>query len=177
MTRKNTKEIIKTYFLDNPTAKLRVREIERTVHTSLPSTIRFCKDLEQEHILTIIKIGTVKFYTANKMSPQYLLEKRLHNIKQIYNSGLIDYLNQEFSNPVLILFGSFAKGEDIEESDIDIYLETPSKKKINIEKFEKQLKKQIQLFQQKEIREIKNKNLVNNILNGITINKQIEVFK
>ena len=75
-----------------------------------------------------------------------------------------------------ILFGSYAKGEDTERSDIDLYIETPSKKDITLEKFEKKLKRNIQIFRHKNLFEIKNKDLVNNIINGIVLNGFVEVF-
>jgi len=177
MIRKSIKETIKEYFLINPTAKLRVREIERTLNLPLPSVIRYCKELEKERILITLKIGNITFYTANRSNDKFLLEKKLHNIKLIYESGLIEYLKQELSNPAIVLFGSFAKGEDTEESDIDLYIETPSKKKITLKKFEIFLKRDIQVFQHKNIKEISNPHLANNVINGITLNNYIEVFK
>ena len=176
MRKKDIKETIKEYFFINPTAKLRVRELERTLKLPLPSVIRYCKELEKEEILTTAKTGKVKFYTTSR-SENFLLGKKLFNIGSIYKSGFIDYLKRELSNPAIILFGSFAKGEDIESSDIDIYLETPSKKEISLEKFEKILKRKIQIFRQKNLKEISNPHLANNIVNGITLNSYIEVFK
>ena len=143
---------------------------------SLPSVIRYCKELEKEGILTINKTGSVIFYTASR-SETYFLEKKLYNIKQLYESGLINYLKVELSNPVIVLFGSYAKGEDTEKSDIDLYIETPSKKQVNLEKFERLLKRKIQIFQNKNIKEITNPHLANNIINGITLNSYVEVFK
>src|SRR3989338_10772463 len=172
MKRKNIKQIIKEYFFISPTAKLRVREIERTLKLPLPSVIRYCKELEQEDILTIAKTGNVNFYTASR-SETYLLEKKLYNIKQLYVSGLINYLKIELSNPAIVLFGSFAKGEDLEESDIDLYIETPSKKQLNLEKFKKILKREVQIFQHKSLKEITNHHLANNIINGVTLNNFI----
>lgn len=174
---KNIKQTIREYFFIKPDSKLRVREIERTLKLSLPSVIRYCRELEKEEILAIAKTGDVNFYTANRASEKFLLVKRLYNIKQLYESGLIEYLRQELSNPAIVLFGSFAKGEDTEESDIDLYIETPSKKKVSLEKFENILKRSIQVFQHKNLNEISNPHLANNIINGITLNNYIEVFK
>jgi len=106
-----------------------------------------------------------------------LLEKKLFNIKSIHESGLIEYLRQELNNLYIILFVSYSKGEDTEESDIDIYVETPSKKQIHTEKYDKLLQRNIQLFTYKSIRDIPNMHLANNILNGLILNGQIEVFK
>ena len=175
MKRKNIKQTIKEYFFLHPTAKLRVREIERTLKLPLPSVIRYCRELQKEGILRTEIIGKATFYTASK-SEAYLLEKKLYNIKTLYDSGLVDYLRQELSNPAIVLFGSYAKGEDIEQSDIDLYIETPSGKKVNLEKFEIILKRKIQVFQHRNIKNITNPHLANNIINGITLNNYIEVF-
>lgn len=177
MRRKNIKRIIKEYFFVNPSSKLRVREIERTLKLPLPSVIGYCKELEKENILITIKMGNVKFYTSNRSSEKYLLEKKLYNIREIYESGLVEYLRRELSNPPIILFGSFEKGEDMEESDIDLYIETPSKKKVSLEKFEKLLKRRIQVFQYKNLNEVPNSHLANNILNGFLLNGFVEVFR
>jgi len=177
MKRKNIKQTIKEYFFVNPTSKMRLREIERNLKIPLPSVIRYCKELKHEGILTTIKTGNVVFYTADRTNENFLLEKKLYNIKSLYNSGLINFLKTELSNPVVIVFGSYSRGEDIENSDIDLYIETPSKKELKLEKFEKTLKRKIQIFRHASLKEIKNNNLVNNIINGIILNNYIEVFK
>ena len=58
MKRKNIKESIKEYFFQYPTLRLRVREAERELHLSLPSIIRYFKELEKENILKKEKIIT-----------------------------------------------------------------------------------------------------------------------
>ncbi|MFP4567934.1 MAG: nucleotidyltransferase family protein [Candidatus Woesearchaeota archaeon] len=177
MIKKNIKTKIKEHFFTNPSAKLRVREIERTLNVPLPSVIRYCAELTKENILTTINLGTAKFYAANKTHPNYLLQKKLHNLQKIYESNLINYIKIQLSNPCIILFGSYSKGEDMEDSDIDLYLETPSKKNIDLKEFEKTLNRKIQVFKCRKLKEIPNNHLKNNIINGITINKYIEVFE
>ena len=177
MKRKNIKDIIKNHFFDNPSDKLRVREIEKILKIPLPSVIRYCKELEKENLLRINQIGNSVFYTADRISEKYILEKKLNNIRILYESEIINYLKKELSNPLIILFGSFAKGEDIEKSDIDIYIETLSNKKLNLDKFKKLLKREIHLFIYKNINSISNIHLSNNIINGIILNNYIEIFK
>lgn len=177
MKRKNIKETIKEYFFINPSAKLRVRGIERKLKLPLPSVIRYCSELEKEKILSVVRTGNVVFYVADRASEKYLLEKKLFNIKQLYETGLIDYIKKELSNPPIVVFGSYIKGEDVEESDVDLYIETSSKKKIELKKFENQLKRTIQVFRRRNLDEIKNIHLANNIINGITLNNYVEVFK
>ena len=83
MKRKDIKQTIKEYFFVKPNAKLRVRGIERTLKLPLPSVIRYCKELEKEGILALVKMGNVNFYTANRGSEKYLLKKKLFNIHEV----------------------------------------------------------------------------------------------
>ncbi len=177
MRNKNIKQRIKEFFFINPSSRMRVRQIEKELGLPLPSVIRYCRELEKEGVLKLQRIGNVNFYIANRTSDKFLLEKRLFNLKQLYESGLIDYLKVRLVNSPIIVFGSFARGEDIEESDIDLYIETPSKKDIVVEEYETVLERKIHIFRLKSIGEIKNKHLANNILNGIVLNGFIEVFK
>lgn len=168
---------IKEYFFVHPTLKLRVRQIEREVKVPLPSVLRYIKELEQEGILKSSHIANITVYSADRASKTFLLEKTLFNIKQLHTSGLIDSLVSELSNPTVVLFGSYSRGEDVENSDIDIYVETTLKKRTSLEKFENILKRRIQLFSYKSIHHLKNKELANNIMNGVTLNGFLGVFK
>lgn len=171
------KEELMKYFFVNPSARLRVRHIEKNLRLPLPSVIRYCRELKKEGLLTTIKTGNVVFYTADRASNNFILQKKLFNIKQVFEVGLIDYLKKELSNPPVILFGSYAKGEDIENSDIDLYIETYSKEGIDLSSFERALNRKIQVFRHKSIKEVRNKHLANNIINGIVLNGFIEVFQ
>ena len=177
MITKSIKSKIQNYFFSHPTSKLRVRQIERQAKVALPSAIRYTKELEMEGILKSIIIADIKLYTADRTSKNFLIEKKTHNIKTILKSGIIESIITKYDNPTIILFGSYCRGEDIERSDIDIYIETPSNKKIDLKLFEKKMDRNIQLFLHKNIKSIKNKNLANNIVNGVGLNGFIEVFK
>ena len=172
----NIKERIKEYFFMNPTAKLRVRQIEREMKMPLPSVIRYCKELEKEEILKKESISGVSTYSADRNSKKFLTAKRLFNINLIFESGLIGHVVKEYFNPVIVLFGSYSKGEDIEDSDIDLYIETQKKQEFNLQKFEKILGRSIQVFNYRKIREVPNHHLSNNIINGITLNNFLEAF-
>lgn len=176
MKTKDIKTKLEEYFFLNPTIKLRVRQIERELKVPLPSVIRYTKELEKEGVLKSTKIANIVTYSADRTSKPFLLEKKLFNIHQLNTSGLLNFLIEELSNSTIVIFGSYARGEDVENSDIDLYIETPSKKKINLEKYEKILQRKIQLFIYKNIHELENKELANNIINGIVLNGFMEVF-
>lgn len=170
------KSRIMEFFFNSPTRRVRFRELERELKAPLPSVIRYVKELVKEDFLKSVKVSSVIFYTADRGSEKFVLEKRLRNIRKVYESGLVDFLINEFGNPVIILFGSFFKGDDVEDSDIDLFIQSPLSKKVNIEKFEKLLNRGIQLFIHKSIKDIRNADLMNNIINGFTLNGLIEVF-
>ena len=177
MKRKDVKNKIKQHFFSNPTIKLRVRQLERAVGVALPSVLQYTKDLEKEGFLKKSIIANITLYSADRTSQQFLLEKKFCNVRKLYTSGLIKHLIETLSNPTIVVFGSYSKGEDIERSDIDLYIETPSKKDVSLQKFEKELGKEIEIFIHSNIHKVKNKELANNILNGVVINGFIEVFK
>ncbi|MFH1511369.1 MAG: nucleotidyltransferase domain-containing protein [Candidatus Woesearchaeota archaeon] len=84
------------------------------------------------------------------------------------------WVNRICSPDGIILFGSCAKGEDTETSDLDLYIQS-SEIKLDLGKFEKELHRRIQLFFSERIEKIP-KELRNNILNGIKLDGYIKVF-
>ena len=177
MIRKDIKSKIKEYFFMNPTMKIWVRQIERDLKVPFPSVIRYTKELEKDGIIKSTVAPGITLYSADRTSTAFLLEKKLYNLRSLFSSGLVDFLVQELSNPTIILFGSYARGEDIEKSDIDLYIESTKKEIPSLDKFEKKLQRKIQLFKYKDISKVENKELANNIVNGITLNGFLEVFK
>lgn len=177
MIRKSIKRTIREHFFVNPSDRLRVRQMEKKLGLPLPSVIRYCRELKKEGMLKTVVTGGVTFYTADRADGRFLLEKRLYNIGQLYKTGLVEHVRKELHNPVMIVFGSYERGEDIEGSDIDLYVQTPSKKRIDLGRYERMLGRKIQLFVHKGPDEIRNKHLANNILNGTVLNGFLEVFR
>ena len=99
--------------------------------------------------------------------------------KRIYNLISVFDLAQSISDSVMpkcvILFGSYQRGEDTEESDIDLFIES-RRKEINLSKFEKQLKRKIQLHFNENFTSLSNE-MKNNIVNGIVLNGFLEGYK
>ena len=65
--------------------------------------------------------------------------KRAENLKLISESGLVDFLENEFPGCSIILFGSYSRGDDTTNSDIDIAVIGTKGKKIKLTKFDKLL--------------------------------------
>ena len=75
---------------------------------------------------------------------------------------------------VIILFGSASKGEDIMESDIDLFL-ISRERELDILDFETKLKRNISLLFSENFGELSNE-LKNNIINGVILKGYLKVF-
>jgi len=161
-------------FLDSPTDSFRLREIARLTKISPPSVMNYLKEFEKEGLTNkSIKRG-VPFYTALRDNPEFILYKKISIIFELNQGGLIDYIWDKLSPQAIVLYGSFAKGESIEDSDIDLFI-LGKNKNIELADFEKKLNKKVHLLFKESLKEI-NSELKNNILNGIILKGYLEVF-
>lgn len=94
---------------------------------------------------------------------------RLYWFEKIRSAGLLNYIEENFINSLVILFGSFSKAEVKKDSDIDLAIFSPTKKKLEFEKFERKLRRSVHVFKFISKGEVSNKNLLNNILTGFII--------
>ena len=162
-------------FFEEPNREFNVREVARILKISPATASKDLKELKKEMVLTERKERMLNLYKADMDKDQYRDLKISYNIKKIRESGLIDSLNQFYLKPIIVLFGSSSFGMDIETSDIDLLIVSEKNKEFPDKKiFEKKLKKSIQIFAVKDIKELKNKHLINNIINGITIQGKIK---
>ncbi len=170
------------FFMKEPGKEFHVRQLSKLLKKSPTTISKYLKNLEKKDILKSEKKFNHLLFRANVESKKFKKLKLNYNLELLESSGLIDYLVKEFNHPeAIVLFGSFAKAENISKSDIDLLIVSPLKKEIELNKFEKRLRNKIQLFihSKKEIERIKEKNkeLLNSWINGIVIYGYLEVFK
>jgi predicted nucleotidyltransferase len=117
----------------------------------------------------IIEKGKRKFpvYKANINSETYRKYKKIFNLIAIHESGLIEFLSDSLSPRSITLFGSYQRGEDTEDSDIDIFVEC-NKEAIKLDKFEDVLSRKIELHFKTDFQRYPDE-LKNNIINGIVL--------
>ena len=161
-------------FFDFPRRNFHMREISRRIKIAQPSVINHLKSLANQNLIIKEKIGIYPTFRANREDELFKIYKKLNLILRIKQSGLLDYVYDTCLPNSIILFGSASKGEDIEESDMDIFIES-KEKKLNLEKYEKALNRKISLFFEENFNRLSNE-LKNNILNGIMLKGYIKVF-
>lgn len=143
-----------------------MREYSRIQKISPPTASKLLERYHCEKILKKEEDRNYIYYFADKTSSLFIGLSRTYWHTKLKESGIIDYFEKELLNPVIIIFGSLSKAEVCPKSDIDLAIFTVSKKNIDTTSFERKLKRRIQLFTFKTRDDVKNKNLLNNILNG-----------
>ena len=93
----------------------------------------------------------------------------------ILTSGLVEFIREKIDYEVLVLFGSYVRGEDNENSDIDLLVISKRKKKLDLSKFSRLLKKPIT----PHILDLTTakKEFKNNIINGVVLDGYLRLFK
>ena len=170
----NNKYRILELFFDSPTKKFQLREISRLVKLGLLSVINHIKYLEKEKFIKKEEGNIYPYYSAKK-TIKFKIYKKTNMIIRLYEIGLIEFLEDKFSPEVIVLFGSASRGEDIEESDIDLFI-IGKEDKIELKGFERKLKRRINLFFEKGIEDLP-KELRNNVVNGVVLSGYLRAFK
>ena len=161
-------------FLDNPTESFRLRELSRMSKISPPSVMNYLKEFEKQELIKKYKKRGIPFYQAERDNEDFKHYKKLSILFELHNSGLIDYLWDKLAPDAVILYGSHVRGEDVENSDIDIFI-IGKEKDVNIKKFEKELGREIHLMFN-EVEKIPNE-LKNNLVNGIVLKGYLKILK
>lgn len=129
-------------------------------------------EFNKEGLLLTKKDRNYIFFYANKNNKVFI---DLSRIYWAYVLGdLIDSLEKFLISPVIILFGSLSKAEAKADSDIDLCI-LAHKKEINLKDFEKKLKRKIQMFFFKSIKDINNPELASNIINGYALKGRLKL--
>jgi predicted nucleotidyltransferase len=152
---------------------LHLREIAKKLRM-IPSTVmRILSNLRKENVVDFKVEGrNNKYFLKDTIeSQQYLLMTEQYKLLQLINNPLLRRTIQEIrkktKNELVILFGSYVKGQALKNSDIDVYIETKNRRlKKNIEEISSKLSVKIGEFNKnslliKEI--IKNHVIIQNV--------------
>ena len=168
-------EILRILFVKTGES-LNQRQIARLLDVSQPAVMKALPYLEKENFTLIRKDKETKRWSVklNTDNHKIMQLKRVDNIKQIYESGLANLLEKEFAGGTIILFGSYSRGDDTLNSDIDIAIIGRKDKLISLEQFEKILGRKIIINFYNSFKDI-HKNLKENLFNGIVLSGGVEL--
>ncbi|MBI5391778.1 nucleotidyltransferase domain-containing protein [Candidatus Woesearchaeota archaeon] len=147
---------------------------------STTAVTKVIEELKGYNIIVIEEGTVVKNIKANINARGYTEHKLLFNLYKIKRILVAENINSYMNNPeCIVLFGSFAKGEDIEESDIDVLIITsqtiPKELGLLKIKWEKEFNRKINFHALKSLdnsaREFKNA-----VANGIVLHGYLKVI-
>ena len=148
-------------FFENCYARISVRQYARLRKISPPTASALLKMYEKEGLLIKEKDRTYIMFCANMESSDFIMLSRLYWQQRLH--GLISSI-EEGTPDTIVLFGALSKAETKSESDID--LAVFGGEKMDLERFEKYLKRSIQAFWFGSLRNVKDRELAKNIING-----------
>lgn len=121
-------------FLNNPYERYYLREASRILNIS-PMTVKRALDLlVNGRLLVKEEFKNQILYKANMNSAAFKHLKISYNLAFIEEKDLVDYLRERLTGlSSVVLYGSFAKGENDEKSDIDLLAIALSPKKKDLE--------------------------------------------
>ena len=111
--------------------KLNKRQISKLLKVSPTAIAKSLPLLKKEELITIKKETTLDQVELNRTQKTMLL-KRVENLRYIYDSELNEFLEENFPGTVIVLFGSYSKGEDTLKSDIDIAIIEGKEKNLDL---------------------------------------------
>jgi len=158
--RQKIEEEILEQFYEYPRKKFTVRELSNLIRVPRATVHKKLIDLKNKGLIS----------KENEIEDSLLFRTKKINyyIERIVESGVVDEIINKLNPSCVILFGSIRKGDSVKESDIDLFVESFVKKKINLGKFERRMGHKIQLFVESDIKKLQD-NLFNNVINGIKL--------
>ena len=136
--------IILELFINNSTTQFLQKDIQKKTGLSKATLIKWLNFLEKENFIDVKKEAVSKKYSLNKENPI------IKQLKILYNLMLLKNFKNKIQNfnVKAYLYGSASRGEDVEESDIDILIIGKIKKDqiINdVNKISKKINRQIKI--------------------------------
>lgn len=154
-------------FFEDCYRRIGVREYAKLVHVSPPTASKLLKDYHNQGLLHQSEERRYLLFHANIENRDMIDLSRIYWRKKL--EGLSVELKSKLVNPACVLFGSLAKAEAKQDSDIDLALFTQEKKQIDLNRYKKQFQREITIYWFRSLSEVKNKHLLNNIINGYVL--------
>ena len=155
-------KVAEVFFIE-PTKIHYIKEISRKINLAHTSVKNHLITLQEESLIEQSNEGIFKGYKAIRENPDFIFHKKMANLIFLKNSSLIEKLKEKYPKSI-ILFGSYDKGEDIESSDIDIFIDA-KKFDLRTEEYKKKLNRNIHLVFKEEV----GKDLIESINQGIIL--------
>ena len=163
---------------DKPNITFHIRGLAKAAGVSTTAVVRAVEELQKHEIIIVEKTAVTTNVKANVESEAYRFYKKIINLYRLERYKITSTLKEIYRAKAMVLFGSFAKGEDVEESDVDILVLTNHKDTRDISDYlaecEKRLNRRINLQVLSSL-EKSSPEFKNAIANGIVLHGYVKV--
>ncbi len=154
--------------------KLNKREIARELGVSPTAVSKALVLLVDEKIVDIEKFGKMNLVEVelNRDSDCVIEMKRVENLKMIYESGMVGFLEDSFPGCAVILFGSYGFGDDTVRSDLDIAVVGCKEKVLDLDRFDEFFEREVRVNFYGSLKDV-DEYLRSNLINGIVLGGRV----
>ncbi len=171
----NEIKLLQPFFLQ-PMTKFGVRELGRITNVDTKTVMKYLQEFAQRRIVVKREEkGKFAYYEANRSSYVYRHEKSEAVVKEIVESGLIEYLEQELKPKTIVLFGSVQRGTYHAQSDVDLFVQADYRL-VDTRIFRKKIGHNIQIIFETNLHKLSS-GLLENIYNGMVLAGKLEVLR
>jgi predicted nucleotidyltransferase len=168
------------WFFSFPDKKIGLNDLSIAVRVSKTNAKKAVLALKDEGFISVEHIGRIWQISCNPGHSYNYTRRISRNLFLVYESGILDAVHKTLPNTkAVILFGSYRKGDDTEESDIDIAAEVVSDEPVRVVNlgilpefgYRKNVPVSLHIFSRNNI----DLNLFANVANGIVLQGFLEV--
>ena len=117
-----TRQTILKAFFTNPDKEYYTRELSKLYKLSVGNIHRELKKLVSFGILKSHNVGNIKLFSLDKKNPVYKELKNIFYKTEGVAKLIKDAIKQVENVRIAFIYGSFAKGDERQDSDIDLFL-------------------------------------------------------
>ena len=123
---------------------------------------------------------SMKYLDRGSCTVDFTTRKIAENLRLVYESGVLEEINKHYPQALaVVLFGSYRKGDDVRESDLDLAVEVLGNEELQIIElgiitklgYRENVKVNVHVFTRNKI----DLNLFTNVANGILLQGLLEV--
>src|SRR3989338_8156122 len=107
-------------FLDYPDKEFTLNEVCKAAGIAKTTGHTVVKQMVKEGFLDLQRLGRLWRIKANQSHHYFVSEKIPYHLNLVYKSGIAEAVKTRFNPIAIVLFGSYRKGDDTSESDLDI---------------------------------------------------------
>ena len=159
-------------FFEDCYRRINVREYAKLMKISPPTASKILTFYTTKNLLLKETYKNYLLFHANKENKDFIDLSRIY--WRLILKDLLDLMEKKLISPTVVLFGSLSKAETKSDSDVDLAV-FAHKKDLNTVLFENKIKRKIQIFWFVSLKDVKNKELANNIINGYILKGRLSI--